>query len=162
MLQVTFPTMFRQALYPLKPLAPRLFTAGLGLSSLYIVNKFGPRIRNDSIAYTQREPPYVVQQQAHRQRRLNYQHLAVGSFLGLFTGYVLGKLSKLLTLVAVSSLLFIQFLESRGIIHVYDRPTVTKLYRFARDHLHISEFLLDRPSFKISFLLSTGVAAFNS
>lgn len=155
--------MFRLVAPSLRPIAPRLLGSGIGIVTFYLANSGKPLIRNDSPLVTpQLSRDRVTVRRSALGQRLNYQHLAVGSFLGLFSGYVLGKLSKLLTFVGLTSLLIVQFLQSRGIIDVYNKPTVQKFYSFARNHLHVSEFMLEKPSFKFSFLLSALVAAFNS
>ncbi|KAK9455258.1 hypothetical protein V1511DRAFT_499913 [Dipodascopsis uninucleata] len=88
---------------------------------------------------------------------IDYRELAVGSFLGLFVGLLIGKFSRLLVFFVGSTYLFLQFLTTRGIIKLpYNR-----LYGWARTKLGDKELILENPSFKLAFGSSMIVAAAN-
>jgi uncharacterized membrane protein (Fun14 family) len=147
-------------------IAPRSFRMagiGLGLSCFHFLNR-GRLIANDSYAARPltideiRPAQYKVQRSSHLQGKINYQHMSVGSFTGILCGYIVGKLSKLLVFLTVTSLLGVQFLETRGIIEVSSWPLAKQIVRWTRNHID-REFILDKPSFKISFLSSFIIAA---
>jgi uncharacterized membrane protein (Fun14 family) len=91
--------------------------------------------------------------------KLNYQQLSVGSFSGLLCGYVVGKLSRLLVFLVVTGMLTLQFLQSRGYVDVRAMPMVRNFVGWANTRFGNREFLLEKPSFKVSFLASFIIAA---
>lgn len=91
--------------------------------------------------------------------KLDYQQLSSGSFLGLLLGYITGKISKLLCFLTFTSLLTLQFLQSRGIINVTEVPLTTRITDYARDRFDARAFISNKPSFKISFFSSFIIAA---
>lgn len=91
--------------------------------------------------------------------KLDYEQLSVGSFTGLLTGYVVGKISKLLVFLTVTGLLTLQYLESRGIIRRRTIPMLSNMARYAEENVDVKEFMLDQPSFKVSFMSSFIIAA---
>lgn len=143
---------------------------GLGLSS-----KFRKPILNDTpsaVPASATYPAYSSDKRliryeddivTRRGRRfggyLDYQQLSVGSFTGLLSGYIVGKISKLLVFLTVTGLLTIQYLQSRGIITRRSLPMLGDMARYAQDKVDVTEFMLDQPSFKISFLSSFIIAA---
>ncbi|ODV72762.1 Fun14p CYBJADRAFT_168299 [Cyberlindnera jadinii NRRL Y-1542] len=88
---------------------------------------------------------------------LKYRQLCYGSLIGLFTGVVVGKLSSVLGFITLSTVLLLQFLQSRGIIHI---PWTT-IVRVGSDRVDLRNLFFEDPSFKISFALSFIIAAFN-
>ncbi|KAK9464020.1 uncharacterized protein V1516DRAFT_608838, partial [Lipomyces oligophaga] len=88
---------------------------------------------------------------------MDYREMTLGSFAGLFVGYVTGKLSKVLVFIASSMFLLIEFLESRNIISLpYGQLYDSMKQRFGR-----RDFVFENASFKISFFLASIVAAWN-
>ncbi|KAK9477935.1 hypothetical protein V1514DRAFT_320530 [Lipomyces japonicus] len=88
---------------------------------------------------------------------IDYKELTYGSFAGLFVGIILGKLSKVLVILAGGIFLFVQFLTSRGIISLpYNR-----LYGWARGRFGNKEFILENMSFKLAFGSAMIVTAAN-
>ncbi|CCH40545.1 hypothetical protein BN7_78 [Wickerhamomyces ciferrii] len=89
--------------------------------------------------------------------QLHYRQLSYGSLVGLFFGVVIGKLSSVLVFISLSAILSLQFLQSRGIIHV----PWTSVVKVGKDRIDVRQLVLEDPSFKISFALSFLIAAFN-
>lgn len=93
---------------------------------------------------------------------LNYQHLTIGSMLGLVSGFVVGKISKVLVMLVVAGYLTTQFLVSRGITVA---PAGTTAYlsntvmQWGKDKVSLRYLLLEDPSFKVSFISAFSVAA---
>lgn len=146
--------------------ASRLVGVGLGLTGAFAL-RHQRIVRNDAIAgynpnyagaNAELKPRSIPQ--GHFGGKLNYQELSVGSFAGLLCGYVAGKLSRLLVFIAVTGMLSLQFLQSRGIVDIHTLPLVRSAARWANDRFGNKEFLLDKPSFKASFLTSFVIAAF--
>ncbi|KAK9468426.1 hypothetical protein V1512DRAFT_221806 [Lipomyces arxii] len=89
---------------------------------------------------------------------LDYRELSVGSFVGLFVGFLVGKFSKFLVFFASSTFLFLQFLSSRRIIALpYNR-----FYSYARRKLGDKELMLENMSFKVAFGTAAMIAAANA
>ncbi|KAK9472005.1 uncharacterized protein V1510DRAFT_418380 [Dipodascopsis tothii] len=89
---------------------------------------------------------------------LDYRQLSIGSFLGLFTGFVIGKLSRVFVFFAGSAYLLIQFLVSRGVITI----PYTQLYGWAKNKLGDRDYMLENTSFKVAFASAMIVAASNA
>lgn len=88
---------------------------------------------------------------------LNYQELSIGSITGLFLGIIVGKLSSAIVFLSLSSYFLIQFLESRNIISIPWNSVIN----LGSNKINVKELLLHKPSFKISFVLSFLIAAYN-
>ncbi|KAK9389236.1 hypothetical protein V1515DRAFT_531713 [Lipomyces mesembrius] len=86
---------------------------------------------------------------------LDYQELAIGSFAGLFVGFLIGKLSRVLVFVAGSTYLFLQFLASR---HVITLP-YNRFYTWAKKRYGNKELIMENLSFKVAFGAAMIVAA---
>ncbi|KAK9380576.1 uncharacterized protein V2V93DRAFT_371058 [Kockiozyma suomiensis] len=93
-----------------------------------------------------------------RKSRIDYRELSIGSFAGLFVGFIVGKLSKLLVFISSSTYLFLQFLESRGLISM----PYNSLYSWAKKRYGDKELILENISFKVAFALAAAVAAANA
>lgn len=89
--------------------------------------------------------------------KLHYKQLSYGSLSGLFLGVVIGKLSGVFAFVALSIYLCFQFLESRGIIKIHWNNFID----LGPDAINFEELFFEDPSFKISFVLTFIIAAFN-
>ncbi|KAK9324544.1 hypothetical protein V1517DRAFT_316759 [Lipomyces orientalis] len=90
--------------------------------------------------------------------RLDYRELALGSFVGLFVGYLIGKFSRVFVFLVGSTFLFLQFLASRRVISLpYNR-----FYAWARKRYGNRELILENISFKISFGAAMIIAAANA
>lgn len=91
--------------------------------------------------------------------KLDYHQLTFGSFTGMASGYVIGRVSSFLVFWIVSTLMGAEYLALAGLIDV--KPLNKAIYRWGRSALN-QEILVDDPSFKVSFLLSFVIAAFYS
>lgn len=89
--------------------------------------------------------------------KLNYQELSIGSVTGLFLGIIVGKLSTAILFLTLSTYLLLQFLESRDIITI---PWNT-IIDIGSERINLKELIFHKPSFKISFILSFIIAAYN-
>lgn len=100
-----------------------------------------------------------VQTRSGLQRYFNYQQLTLGSMTGAVSGYIIGKLSKVIVAILVSGYLTTQFLYSRGI----PIPGLTYLSQTAvnwgKEKISLQELLLEQPSFKVSFVSAFIVGA---
>lgn len=88
---------------------------------------------------------------------LNYNELTLGSITGLFLGVIAGKLSTAIIFLAVSGYLLTQFLESRGIINI----PWTRVIQIGSEKVDIKSLVLEKPNFKIPFVLTFLIAAYN-
>lgn len=89
--------------------------------------------------------------------KLDYQELTIGSVAGLFLGIIAGKMSSAIVFLTLSCYLLTQFLENRGIITIPWRTFVN----IGSERIDVKNLVLNQPSFKISFVLSFLIAAFN-
>lgn len=90
-------------------------------------------------------------------RRLSYEDLTYGSIFGLALGIVIGKLSSVLALISFGTFLSLEFLENRGIIHIPWNGIV----KFGTQRVNLKSLVFDNSSFKIAFILSFFIAAYN-
>lgn len=88
---------------------------------------------------------------------LNYEELTIGSVTGLFLGIIVGKLSTIFVFLGLSSYFLIQFLESRNIINISWNSIVT----VGKNKINVKELVLENTSFKLAFVLTFLVAAYN-
>lgn len=147
------------------PLFTRAFSSravgtAIGLFGVYQLR--GRAIANESTpAYVDYNARFqsTVQYKTRLGGKLDYEQLSVGSFTGLLTGYIAGKLSRLIAFITLSGLLTLQFLESRGFITTSALPLVNRIYTWFRDKFDITEFIMDKPSFKLSYFFSFAIAA---
>ncbi|KAG7666097.1 uncharacterized protein J8A68_000353 [[Candida] subhashii] len=89
--------------------------------------------------------------------KLNYEELTIGSVTGLFLGIIIGKLSSVFMFFTLSCYFMLEFLESRNIIHI----PWTYIITVGKDKVDLKELVLQKPSFKISFVLAFIIAAYN-
>lgn len=95
--------------------------------------------------------------------KLDYRQLCIGSILGLVLGVVVGKISTMLVYLSAVGFLGIQWLQNRGVI---DKSTTGSLFtryviKTGRETLDLNTLIWERPSFKLSFLLTFLLAAVN-
>lgn len=90
-------------------------------------------------------------------KSLDYQDLTYGSIFGLFFGVIIGKLSYILGVISLGGFFALEFLEQRGIIKIPWNGIVT----FGKQRINLKALLLENPSFKLTFLLSFLIAAWN-
>lgn len=117
-------------------------------------------IRND--VYKQQLERPVVPTRISRPRghfggKLDYGQLCIGSVTGLFLGIIAGKLSSVIVFLSLSSYLLLQFLENRGIVTIPWRAVIN----LGGERLDLKDLFFAQPSFKISFVSSFLIAAFN-
>lgn len=95
--------------------------------------------------------------------KLDYRQLCYGSIIGVFLGVVVGKISSLLVFLTVSAYLGLQFLQNRGAI---DKGSTQRLLqgltiKTSGESIDLNTLIWERPSFKVSFLLTFVLAAVN-
>lgn len=91
-------------------------------------------------------------------KKLDYSELCFGSVTGLFLGVVVGKLSTAIVFLSLSSYLLLQFLENRGIITIPWRQVIN----IGNRQWDLKALFFNKPSFKILFVSSFLIAAFNA
>lgn len=89
--------------------------------------------------------------------RVNYNELTIGSITGLFLGIIAGKLSSAIVFLALSGYFLTQFLESRGIISI----PWGKVIHIGSETIDLKSLVLEKPSFKVPFVLTFLIAAYN-
>lgn len=88
--------------------------------------------------------------------------MCYGSIMGLFFGVIVGKISSLLVFITGVGLLGMQFLQNRGVISSDSTRALSKYaITVGKEKIDLNTLLWDRPSFKVSFLLTFVLAAFN-
>lgn len=119
-----------------------------------------PIIRNDAVAIS--TPRYAPLQTRARTSRfggkLDYGELSIGSVTGLFLGIIIGKLSTAIVFLSLSSYLLLQFLENRGLITV----PWSSVLNIGNRQWDLKALFFNRPSFKVSFVATFLLAAFNA
>lgn len=88
---------------------------------------------------------------------LNYRELSIGSLAGLFLGILVGKLSSALVFLTLSVYLVTQFLEKNEVIRIPWGAVIN----LGTEKVSMKKLILHDLSFKISFVLSFLIAAFN-
>ncbi|AOW26540.1 hypothetical protein MEM_00879 [Candida albicans L26] len=142
-------------------------------SSFLLLSTFARKIHNDTGSLTQyqqqQQQPSLdlsiskqqpLQKQYHESRfsnYLNYEELTIGSVVGLFLGVIIGKLSQVIVFVSLSSYFLIEFLENKNIIHIPWNYFIT----IGKEKINLKQLFFEKPSFKISFVLSFIIAAYN-
>lgn len=96
-------------------------------------------------------------QQSWLRQHLNYQELCIGSITGLFLGIIAGKLSSAIVFLTLAGYFLTQFLESRGIVTIPWRQVVT----VGKEKIDVKSLVLEQPSFKVPFVLTFLIAAYN-
>ena len=119
-------------------------------------------VRNDAVLSSPQRhyTPQSIDAKVRTSRadgKLNYSDLSIGSITGLFLGIVIGKLSTAIVFLSLSSYLLLQFLENRGIITI----PWTSVLSFGGRKLDLKTLVFNRPSFKISFIATFLLAAYN-
>lgn len=140
-----------------------LFVGSVG--AFYIANKLhtGSAILNDAMFANRGlevQTPAVSDRKVVHSRfggKLDYQELTIGSITGLFLGILAGKLSSAIVFLTLSAYLLTQFLENRGIITIPWRQFIN----IGTEKIDVKKLVLNQPSFKISFVLTFLIAAFN-
>lgn len=102
----------------------------------------------------------IPQPKIHHSRfggKLDYQELSIGSVTGLFLGLIVGKLSSAIVFLSLSTYFLLQFLESRNIITI----PWNQIVQIGSSRINVKELFLHKPSFKISFVLTFLIAAYN-
>lgn len=151
----------------------KLLFASAG-SSFLLLSTFARKIHNDTGSLTQyqqqqQQQPSIdlsiskqqpLQKQYHESRfsnYLNYEELTIGSVVGLFSGVIIGKLSQVIVFVSLLSYFLIEFLENKNIIHIPWNYFIT----IGKEKINLKQLFFEKPSFKISFVLSFIIAAYN-
>ncbi|MCP8718196.1 MAG: FUN14 domain-containing protein [Asgard group archaeon] len=145
----------------------KLLFASAG-SSFLILSAFSKKIHNDTATQIQSRLPSVnveqvkseIQQPFKKSRfngYLNYEELTIGSVVGLFLGIIIGKLSQVIVFVSLSSYFLLEFLENRNIITIPWNYFIT----IGKERINLKQLFFEKPSFKISFVLSFIIAAYN-
>ena len=88
---------------------------------------------------------------------LNYRELSIGSLAGLFLGILVGKLNSALVFLTLSAYLVTQFLEKNEVIRIPWGAAIN----LGTEKVSLKKLILHEPNFKISFVLSFLIAAFN-
>lgn len=143
----------------------KLFFASAGASFL-LTTSFAKSIYNDVAVATPRQqvasnvsvqPVTKTPTKTRFGDYLNYEELTIGSVTGLFLGIILGKLSQVFVFISLSSFLLVEFLQSRNIINVPWNYILT----VGKQKINLKQLVFEKPSFKISFVLSLIIAAYN-
>lgn len=122
----------------------------------------GKTISND-VAVQQSIPAVKVEEAKNAAKdtvlgqRITYEELTLGSITGLFIGIIIGKLSSVISLLAISLYFFVLFLESRGIVTI----PWNAIINVGRERFDVKSLVLTNVGFKISFLLTFVIAAYN-
>lgn len=89
--------------------------------------------------------------------QLNYEELTIGSITGLFLGIIAGKLSSVIVILTLATYFLLQFLQSRNLITIPWNSIIT----LGKQKIDIKNLVFEKPSFKLSFVLTFLIAAFN-
>ncbi|EGW32329.1 uncharacterized protein SPAPADRAFT_61407 [Spathaspora passalidarum NRRL Y-27907] len=139
-----------------------LFSTSATLLTASLVSSYSSSlIYNDAIAIpeTRIQIP-TPDTQYHKSRfnnKLNYEELTIGSVTGMFLGIIIGKLSSVFLFVTLASYFLVEFLESRNIINIPWNYIIT----VGREKIDVKKLVLEKPSFKFSFVLAFIIAAYN-
>lgn len=149
----------------------KLLFASAG-SSFLLLSTFARKIHNDTGSLTQyqqqqqpsldlsiskQQPPQKQYHESRFSNYLNYEELTIGSVVGLFLGVIIGKLSQVIVFVSLLSYFLIEFLENKNIIHIPWNYFIT----IGKEKINLKQLFFEKPSFKISFVLSFIIAAYN-
>lgn len=132
----------------------------LGACSLQLSR---PSIHNDAIAVSSPQRNYnpsaldAKVRTSSLGKSLDYGDLCMGSVTGIFLGIIIGKLSSAIVFLSVSSYLLLQFLENRGIINI----PWTSVISIGKEKLDLKTLLFNKPCFKVSFVSTFLLAAWN-
>lgn len=97
-----------------------------------------------------------------KQRRVNYRQMCYGSILGLVFGVIFGKISSLLVFITGVGFVGLQFLQNRGVISSDSTRSLSKyVVTIGRERIDLNTLIWDKPSFKVSFILTFVLAALN-
>lgn len=88
---------------------------------------------------------------------LNYQELTIGSVTGMVLGIIIGKISSMLVFLGLSSYFLIQFLELRNIITIPWNSIIS----VGKERINVKDLVFNNVNFKIAFVLTFLIAAFN-
>lgn len=109
---------------------------------------------NDNLAFNGKE---IAPKQSWLQQHVNYQELCIGSITGLFLGIIAGKLSSAIVFLTLAGYFLTQFLESRGIVTIPWRKVVS----VGKERIDVKSLVLEQSSFKVPFVLTFLIAAYN-
>ncbi|SCW01339.1 LAFE_0D10396g1_1 [Lachancea fermentati] len=128
----------------------------------------GNIIRNDTILDVKQRNslPEEIGLPTQRRSRLNgkldYRQLCLGSLLGVFVGIVVGKISSFLVFVTACGLLSLQWMQNRGLVSKNATVGLSKyVISTGKETVDLNTLVWEKPSFKISFLLTFVLAAIN-
>ncbi|AMD18826.1 HBL076Cp [Eremothecium sinecaudum] len=152
--------------------SPRLMLyLGFTSAGILLPNFKRPVIHNDSIlstldpSYSRSDLTTTRPVPVTRERfngKLNYRQLCMGSITGLAFGIIMGKISHALVFVSAFGLLALQWLQSRGIVNKDATKGLSKyVLNMSREQVDLNTLIWEKPSFKVSFLLSFVLAAMN-
>ncbi|KAK6463824.1 hypothetical protein DFJ63DRAFT_335337 [Scheffersomyces coipomensis] len=135
-----------------------------GGSILYFTSSpfFKKSILNDSpISYQNNTISISLpHHQKHKTRLngyLNYEELTIGSIIGLFLGVIIGKLSTILIYLSLSSYLLVEYLQTKQIINIPWNYIIV----IGKERIDVKQWLFEKPSFKIAFIASFILTAYN-
>lgn len=145
-----------------KSVFPRLALASSIAFVSYTSFKLQSPIRNDAALQVPTVDIKVSKKPAavHKSRfhgYLDYRELCIGSVTGLILGVVIGKFSSALVFLSLASYFLVQFLEANNIVVIPWK----KIIRVGTEDIEVKELVLSNPSFKLSFVSSFLIAAFN-
>lgn len=89
--------------------------------------------------------------------RISYEEMTLGLVTGLFLGIIAGKLLLVFVMLLLSSYFLVTFLENRGIISI----PWTQIIQFGKEKIDMKAMIFDKLSFKVPFVLSFLIAAYN-
>lgn len=162
--------------------APKLATRVAGLTMATSVGIAAPwvfnlhnTIYNDAVVDAHRNPGAAaaslaqgnvrepIKKKSRFNGKLDYRQLCIGSIMGLILGVVVGKVSTLLVYITAAGFLGLQWLQNRGIVDKNATQSLFARYiiKSGRETLDLNTLIWERPSFKLSFLLTFVLAAAN-
>ncbi|CDO95699.1 unnamed protein product [Kluyveromyces dobzhanskii CBS 2104] len=167
--------MFRAATRNLgMPLRRALYVGGSGsllLSGGSLLHAFGPNsyLNNDSVIDVKQRNNFPEElglpsrvKVGSQQRRANYRQMCYGSILGLVFGVIFGKISSLLVFITGFGFVGLQFLQNRGVISSDSTRSLSKYaVTIGREKVDLNTLIWEKPSFKVSFILTFVLAALN-
>lgn len=114
-------------------------------------------LKNDAMSKEPSIIPTVESNADQSKHKLTYDDLTYGSICGLFLGIVIGKLSYVLALISMATFLTIEFLRNRNILYL----NWNGLIQLGSSRIDLRKLIFDNFSFKLSFILSFVIAAWN-
>lgn len=94
--------------------------------------------------------------------KLDYRQLCIGSLAGVFLGIIVGKISSVLVFITACGFLGLQWLQNRGLVDKSSTLGLSKyIVKTGKENIDLNTLVWERPSFKVSFLLTFLLAAAN-